>query len=165
MSIIRKYIKHGITGYGPDLEPDDTPHEGWQHVCRAIRWELEADADMLEDGAHSLAEAGDYEAAWKDHIRADKLHILAMNLDYDRRKTAPLYRDDVPALEATMERLVTENFPLEISTSPATTLYVWDAPPGHEWQKGWLTGTVTCSRCHLLPLDDDDMNSPCEGGE
>lgn len=32
----------------------------------------------------------------------------------------------------------------------------------HQWQTARMTGTKTCERCGLLPLDDDDANSPCE---
>lgn len=32
----------------------------------------------------------------------------------------------------------------------------------HEWQVSTFTGTKTCSRCGLLPLDDDDMQSTCQ---
>lgn len=31
----------------------------------------------------------------------------------------------------------------------------------HDWQRSRITGTVTCSGCHLLPLDDDDTATPC----
>jgi hypothetical protein len=32
----------------------------------------------------------------------------------------------------------------------------------HEWQRSRFAGTVTCARCRLLPLDDDDFESDCE---
>ena len=124
--MITMYVSHGVTGYGPELEPDDMPLEGVREICDAIRWELERDADMLEGGASAMAEAEDFKAAWQAHTRADELLTLAMSLDYDRRATAPLYVDDVPALEATMLRIIRERFPLEISSGPAITLYVWE---------------------------------------
>ena len=120
------YVKHGITGYGPELEPDDMPIKGVREICDAIRDELERDADMLEDSASAMADLGDYRGAWKDHTRANELLTLAMSLDYDRRATAPAYVDDVPALEATMLRIIREHFPLEISSGPAITLYAWE---------------------------------------
>ena len=124
--MIAMHIAHGVTGYGPELEPDDMPIEGVREICEAIRWELERDADMLEDSASAMAEAGDYESAWNAHARASELETLAMSLDYDRRATAPAYVDDVPALEETMLRIIRERFPLEISSGPAVTLYVWE---------------------------------------
>ena len=124
--MITMHIAHGVTGYGPELEPDDMPLEGVREVCGAIVDELASDAGMLEEDAAAMAEAGDYESAWKSHARADELLALAMNLDYDRRATAPLYVDDVPALEGTMLRIIRETFPLEISSGPAITLYVWE---------------------------------------
>jgi hypothetical protein len=32
----------------------------------------------------------------------------------------------------------------------------------HEWQRGRFTGTTTCVKCGLLPLDDDDIDTECE---
>lgn len=31
----------------------------------------------------------------------------------------------------------------------------------HAWQTGRFTGAMTCERCGLLPLDDDDMSTLC----
>ena len=123
---MRAYVKHGVTGYGPDLEPEDMPAETIRELCEIIRGELDMDADILEGTAAAMADSGDYESAWRAHTRADELLTLAMNLDYERRATAPLYVDDVPALEATMLRIIREAFPLEISSGPAITLYVWE---------------------------------------
>lgn len=33
----------------------------------------------------------------------------------------------------------------------------------HQWQRARFTGTVTCAACALLPLDQDDIDSPCPG--
>jgi hypothetical protein len=33
----------------------------------------------------------------------------------------------------------------------------------HVWHKATFTGAVTCERCGLLPMDDDDMQTACEG--
>ena len=33
----------------------------------------------------------------------------------------------------------------------------------HHWQVSTFTGTKTCERCGLLPLDDEDMESTCQG--
>lgn len=33
---------------------------------------------------------------------------------------------------------------------------------GHDWQTAPITGTTTCARCKLLPIDQDDIDSPCE---
>ena len=32
---------------------------------------------------------------------------------------------------------------------------------GHEWQFARFTGTTTCSKCGLLPLDSDDYETDC----
>ena len=124
--MITMFVAHGVTGYGPELEPDDMPLEGVREICGAIVDELERDADMLEGSAAAMADDGDYESAWRAHTRADELMTLAADLDYDRRATAPLYVNNAPALEATMLRIIRETFPLEISSGPAVTLYVWE---------------------------------------
>ncbi len=33
----------------------------------------------------------------------------------------------------------------------------------HEWQVSRFTETTTCSKCGLLPLDRDDVESSCPG--
>lgn len=33
----------------------------------------------------------------------------------------------------------------------------------HRWQYSRFAGTRTCERCGLLPLDDDDYATDCEG--
>lgn len=33
----------------------------------------------------------------------------------------------------------------------------------HDWQRSRFTETVTCASCALLPLDQDDVDSPCTG--
>ena len=35
----------------------------------------------------------------------------------------------------------------------------------HVWQRARFTGTRTCERCGLLPLDSDDDASPCTVSE
>lgn len=41
-----------------------------------------------------------------------------------------------------------------------------DSPDSrHEWQRAPLTGAVTCSRCGLLPIDDDDIDTRCRPGD
>lgn len=32
----------------------------------------------------------------------------------------------------------------------------------HTWQRGRLTGTLTCRVCHLLPVDPSDHYTDCE---
>lgn len=34
----------------------------------------------------------------------------------------------------------------------------------HEWSRARFTGTITCARCGLLPLDQSDYELPCEKG-
>ena len=36
-------------------------------------------------------------------------------------------------------------------------------PNAHVWQYGRFTGAMTCERCGLLPLDQDDIETECPG--
>lgn len=36
------------------------------------------------------------------------------------------------------------------------------ATSGHDFRQAPLTGTVTCTICGLLPLDDDDLETECD---
>ena len=36
------------------------------------------------------------------------------------------------------------------------------ATSGHEFRRSRLAGTLTCTRCGLLPLDDEDLETLCE---
>ena len=38
----------------------------------------------------------------------------------------------------------------------------WQHWGSHKWQTARFTGTVTCERCGLLPIDQDDLDSPCQ---
>jgi hypothetical protein len=46
-----------------------------------------------------------------------------MNLD-SKREEAPLYKDNPALWESTLQRLINENFPLDVSHN--SRLYVWD---------------------------------------
>ena len=61
-------------------------------------------------------------------------------------KAAPAHVED---------RSVVTLTPIEVAA-----LAAWKS---HEWQRGRFTGTVTCARCGLLPLDEDDYLVPCAG--
>lgn len=125
---IRTYVKVGFAGYGPDLDPEDTGIEtdDIRGVCNAIRYELDSIADSENDVAEMYAEQGDFEDAWLTHKLGDAMGILAMNLDYDRRAKAPMYANDHGDLDVTMERIIGENFPLDIEIHGSRRLYVWE---------------------------------------
>ena len=33
----------------------------------------------------------------------------------------------------------------------------------HAWQRARFTGNMTCANCGLMPMDEDDMETECEG--
>lgn len=121
------YVKTGLAGYGPDLEPEDTGYVTLEETCEAIRDELSSLADFLIEGANIAGDEEDYEEAWKTAKLAESLETLRANLDYAGRSKAPLYRDNGALLDETMERIIGENFPLDVSLNGYTRLYVWQA--------------------------------------
>lgn len=127
--MLLRYVKTGLAGYGPDLDSEDEPFETTADVAAAIVWELNSYADYLEQGASGHAEQEDWEAAWKAHAKADELATLAMNLDYDKRSKAPLYVDNSALLDETVERIITETFPLDLDPDGygVQRLYVFNA--------------------------------------
>jgi hypothetical protein len=118
------HIATGLAGYGPDAADHgyDTATD-MRHLADSIAEELKHFADFNDQGARSEAEAEDYKEAWQTMMLAEELSILAMNLDYDKRLQAPLYVNDAAALDASIERIVSEQFPLDVSYN--TRLYVW----------------------------------------
>lgn len=127
MRINPRYVKFGLAGYGPDLEPDDEPYVNVASLCSAIRFGLDASIDMLAD-QWSIAKANDepreYMAARE---LADELGLLMTNLDYERRQRAPLYVTDNTLLDADMLRIIDGTFPLDVSTTGYQRIYVWEA--------------------------------------
>lgn len=121
------FVKFGLAGYGPELDPEDRPLDSVQSVCYAIRDELDRSIEQLYDRAPREAEAGDFEAAYGARVLADELDIMRRNLDWDKRATAPLYVGNSDALEADMARLIAENFPLDVDLEGYSRLYVWEA--------------------------------------
>ena len=116
------YVKIGLAGYGPDLDPEDEPY-ALEDLDYVLSNELSRAADYAEETAHALAEMGDFEGAWKEHVRSGSLAIHAANFSPDRRD-APLYSGDLPKwLETVKSQL--EAFPLDIGNYER--LYVWEA--------------------------------------
>jgi hypothetical protein len=121
------YVKVGITGYGPDLEPEDEPYDDVAAMCSAIRDEISTSIDMLAEN-WSLAKAnGDAEEYMKARELADELEGIAASLDYAQRSTAPMYRNAWGSLNATMLGLVEQHFPLVVDVDGNHKIYVWEA--------------------------------------
>lgn len=124
---MRIYVKTGLAGYGPDLEPEDEPFENLADLCYAIRDELDRSVDSLVEMAQYHASQEDFELAYHSRALADELTILMANLDYDKRLQAPLYAGDASKLDETVRRIIVETFPLDIDAERNTRLYVWEA--------------------------------------
>lgn len=119
----RFYVKTGLAGYGPELDPEDEP-VALEDLDFVLADELERCADYADEAARGLAEAGDYEAAWREHERAEALAVQALNFSPKRRE-APLYAGDLPKWLQTVTLQLEQTFPLDIG--PHERLYVWKA--------------------------------------
>ena len=123
------YVKTGLAGYGPDLDPEDTGHDPAEldSVLESIRYELDQSCDMLADEASSAGAVSDFEAYFDARELADKLESVRANFDPERRK-APLFNGpDAVDFDHHIWEQVLSTFPLVISTNGYTQLYVWMA--------------------------------------
>ncbi len=120
------HIASGLAGYGPDASDSDgfTTTHTVRETAEAIREKLSIWADNAYESAEALADAGQFEEAWTEHRRVGAMNVLRMNLDGIRAES-PLYKSrDSEAWDTTLARLISENFPLDVS--PNSRLYVWD---------------------------------------
>lgn len=120
---ISYWLAYGLAGYGPELDVEDEPVDE-ESVCYSLHTMIHESADFAEDTARGLAESGDYEAAWREHERAETLATQAELFNPDRQN-APLYRGDPDAWQATVRQLIADLFPIYVSQHSA--LYVWPA--------------------------------------
>lgn len=117
------HVASGLTGYGP--EPDDGgffPLPTLEAVSDYVRDELRVFSDMAYESADALADSGDFEAAWNERKRSDALELLRSNLD-NARAGAPLYAGKPALWRETLDTIIGETFPLDVSHN--TRLYVW----------------------------------------
>ena len=121
---MRFITAYGIPSYGPDASDDNYGVcETWPQVVDELRRMLEESADGEGDSAESYAEAGDYETAWKTRKHADEMYNLAANLD-NSRQHAPLYEGQPELWAETVERIVSENFPYDVTSG--CRIYAWE---------------------------------------
>lgn len=127
---IRYFIAYGLAGYGPEGSEGFTYATTWRNLADIVNQYLNESAGSAYETADILGDAGNYEDAWHEHKRSESLDNLARNFD-NARADAPLYRDDPAAWDATIERMVGETFPLDVSHN--TRLYVWPCEDDETW--------------------------------
>ena len=121
------YVKTGLAGYGPELDPEDEPCPDVETLCAAIHYELGSEIDGLyqwRDAAYSESDAKTYmlvnhHVEWLEYQRA--------NFDYDHRKDAPLFSGSRDVLDAVILGVVAAEFPLPLDPDGNRKLYVWEA--------------------------------------
>ncbi|MFG3710913.1 hypothetical protein [Micromonospora sp. NPDC047730] len=124
------HVATGLVGYGPDGADGYGTAIELTDVADLIRDELRQAADSEDEGSRSEAEAADFSEAWKLKTRAEHLSILAETFSNDRAN-APLYAGKPEMWADTIETLIRQHFPLDISDR--SRLYVWPcAEPGCE---------------------------------
>ena len=121
---MRFITAYGIPGYGPDASDDNYGiSETWPQVADDLKRRLEESADSEGDSAESYAQAGDYETAWNTRKHADEMYNLAAQLD-NQRQHAPLYEGRPELWAETIERIVSENFPYDVTSG--CRIYAWE---------------------------------------
>jgi len=152
------YVKTGLAGYGPDLEPDDMPAASWEDVAGQVAWELRSAAEFSHEGAIIRADqareaydrarsdyyvriqAGNWQAvadgyheAWADLRLGWELDDLAATFEVlaETENPAPLYQGRPELRHARIWDLL-QQFPYGISRN--SRLYVWECEedPGEE---------------------------------
>jgi hypothetical protein len=118
------YVKHGLAGYGPDLDEYDEGSDSYTDAAYVIAEELSRAADSAEELAHSLGDEEQFAEAWQEHVRSEELAVLAANFSPDRAN-APLYKDNPELWETTIRELTEATFP--VAVSKYGRLYVWEA--------------------------------------
>lgn len=116
------HVAYGLAGYGPDGADEFASFATLAEALDYARDELVADVDMAHEEAHALADAGDYESAWRAIERMERLETLRANLD-PKRAQAPLYRDN-PGAYAQLQESQAAAFPHDVAGN--SRLYLWE---------------------------------------
>lgn len=141
------HVAHGLAGYGPEGSDGYAYFTDPESLADYVRGELDSDAEALHDSATAYAEAGDFEEAWKTHMLTEEMATVAANFD-NKRRDAPIYRDDRAAWHMTILHLVVEHFPY-VTSPPAGQLYVWQCQTGYECE-------------HYRPTDEERIERVIE---
>lgn len=152
------HVASGLSGYGPDGSDGFDSADNPEALADAIRGELNTWAEFEFESAKSHAESGDYESAWKLREHSDSLDTLRQNLDNDRAN-APLYVNDRAAWHATILRIVSEQFPLDVSEG-RSRIYVWECNNGSDCEH---TEELTNTTLHLCDEECGDDTHPRDG--
>ena len=153
-----RFNRYHVTcdAYGRTLRPDgfDGNAEIIQHnYPRDVLW-WQPPADVPRTSEHF--------ASLRSTVR-DLVEYGYVGYVVDVRTTIPTAWGDrtVKVATASLWGIDTHN-PREYPSAVADLVAeCFEVLPDHEWQTGRFTGAVTCSRCGLLPLDDDRTTVPC----
>jgi hypothetical protein len=117
------HVGHGAAGYGADSENTVTCST-LRAAAEAARDELESWADHEFETADQLAEAREFEDAWKMRKHVDEIDTLRQNLD-NERANAPLYKDEPAKWDQTLMTLLNEHFPFSVDGGRCR-VYAWE---------------------------------------
>lgn len=104
------HVAYSIGSYDPDGSEGFLWAETLTGVADLLSTAFEESGDMARDEAVGLAGSLLFEEAWDANERALDLWNRATNWDMDRRKAAPLYKDDPDALNASILRWLADTF-------------------------------------------------------
>lgn len=130
------HVATGLAGYGPEGSDGFACYATLADALEGAREEMRSFVDMAHDAAHGFGDAGQFEDAWLEVLRCERLEVLRANLDPARRD-APLYRDRAgypPGDErwCKLQESQAADFPHDVSHN--TRLYLWQCedPAGCE---------------------------------
>ena len=124
-------------------------------------------AEVTEGWAVGVARAEGLSTQWHVECRHRDGRVAEWWQGFDSEGEAKVLRDEVQAIiqgafgvayASVFAYLAAGDLLAELAG-----IYASNRESEHEWQQGRFTGAVTCARCGLLPLDDEDRDSPCEG--
>jgi hypothetical protein len=114
------YGADGSDGYGTATEIS-----GLGGLADQLSDELKRASESAYELAYILGDNEDYKEAWQEVVRSDNLQTLSKNFSIER-EDAPAYKDDMPAWQETVLRLLAENFSPYVQISHNTGLYAWE---------------------------------------
>jgi hypothetical protein len=154
------HCESGLASYGPDAADTDgftvyeDAREGIRGLCETIGEELRRWSEYEREGAHGLAESGDYESAWNTLTDSEALDALALNFD-NKRADAPLFADDPDSWPRHVrDTLIGETFPHPVDEGHSN-VYVWQCD-----SQECIDAADPCPRCDG-DHDRIDKREPC----
>ncbi len=117
------HVAYGVAVYAPDGADGYASFEDLAGALEYASDYLQESADAAYELADVYADEGRFEEAWTELRLSRALELQRMNQDIERRRNAPLYKDDDEAYAALLEDLAGA-YPVDVD-SRSCRLYLW----------------------------------------